>query len=139
MFGLPSVFGLSTVGIVGAVCLAIGAAGGGKFAWTHQEGKVLKAQIAASDMKRNRDKWQGASKAWEDAFHRSEGLRKDENNAAIDAVNQTQNACDKRVADARKSAQALKGLFAKPIPTDPKGCPDPGMFTADDLRPVLRP
>lgn len=136
--GLPSVLGLQTVGVVGALCLALGAAGGGRLAWVHQDGKVQRAQIERDGWRRAADDYKAAAKGWSQMFHKAEGLRGEEARAAVGAVNSANAACSERVAAARASAAALKGLMAQPV-TIAKGCPVPGIWTAKDLQPVLRP
>lgn len=131
--------GLQTAGIVGAIALAVGAAGGFGAGLKWQDGQVQRAKAATVKMTGERDNWRTASKAWEANFREAERLRGQEARTAVGAVNSANASCTQRVAAARASERALKGLMARPVKTDPKGCPIPGLWTAKDLAPVLRP
>lgn len=122
-----------------AAILALAAAGGGRVAWLMQDGKVLRAEARAKTWRSAAEAWQANATGWKASFDASEDLRAQERTQALNAVNASVNACDARVNAVRASTRALKGLLAQPVKADGKGCPVRELWTADVLRPVLRP
>ncbi len=90
------------------------------------------ARQAASD-------WERYTHAWTASFHESERLRGQETKEARDAVNDDAKLCDARVAEARRSTEALHTLLHKEPAHDPSGCPIRELVDPDRLRDALQP
>jgi hypothetical protein len=130
MLGIPSVFSLKAAGIVGAIALAAGSAGGFGLAWKLRTGELEKWKLAAHD-------YRVASRTWEGHFHKSEGLRSEEARQANNALSQEQDACDARVASAQASAKVIRKIISRPVKMDAQGCPVRTMVGVADLAAAL--
>src|SRR3954471_24472011 len=74
------------------------------------------------------------------AARASEANRKTEHTAAVSALADAGKACDARVAEARRSAGAIKTIVEKPHAVDPAShCPVPDLVPARELRDALQP
>lgn len=83
--------------------------------------------------------WTAKANAFKAALTSSEKLRQMEFDAAKqDAVNARKSA-DTRVAEARRSAGAIKKIVEKPHVLTSQGCPVPDLVSADELRDALQP
>lgn len=95
---------------------------------------------AARDTYRNSAMmWHSAADDWKASFKKSEAFRAEENKAAVAAVDATQAQCDARVANARKSARAVKRILDVPVKLDTNNCPVRSTVGADLLRDALHP
>lgn len=84
--------------------------------------------------------WEAKAKVFKDAVAASENLRAKEAAQARAGVAQAQSQCDQRVAEARRSAGAIKRLMEKPRATDPVShCPVPDLVPSSELRDALQP
>lgn len=101
-----------------------------------QEGKVAHAESAAKEWRTNSKQWQANAGVWRQGYEDSEALRRAERTISEGAVRGEQEWCAIRVAAERKAQAAMKGLFAKPTPAQ---CGVEPLFSAAELRPVLRP
>lgn len=77
--------------------------------------------------------------AYKSALKKSEELRRVESEAAKQALLNSRKDADRRVAEARRSAGAIKKIVEKPHAIDPKGCPVPDVVSTDELRDALQP
>jgi hypothetical protein len=110
--------------------LALILAAGGYLVWIHAD----------------RDHWRGEAETWKVAAARykaahaaSESRRAAEAGQAVKAVSEAEIACDARVAQARRSAQAIRTIIEREVPRDPNGCPVRQLVDPDSLRDALRP
>lgn len=68
----------------------------------------------------------------------AEQRRATEYAAATAALSEAEQACTTRVAEAHRSADAIRSLMEKPVAKDPKtGCPIAGLLGARELRDAL--
>lgn len=69
----------------------------------------------------------------------SEDRRKAEHADAVRGLEQAEGACQARVAEAHRAAQAIRTLVEKPHAMDPNGCPVRRLLDAGELRDAIRP
>lgn len=85
-------------------------------------------------------KWEAAANGWQASFKSSEAIRDQETSTARAAVNSDAQACDARVAEARRSISALQALTRKEPTLDPAThCPVRALMPDDGLRDALQP
>lgn len=123
--------------IVAAALLATGFLAAGFTAgqrWENAE--TVEARSAAKEWRTNSKQWQANAGVWRQGYEDSEALRRAERTISEGAVRGEQEWCAIRVAAERKAQAAMKGLFAKPTPAQ---CGVEPLFSAAELRPVLRP
>lgn len=143
MFGLP--IPAWAAQLLVRVGIAVGVMIAGAALWTYcpligpHAVQARQAQQIA-DWKKSAEQWQDSSTAWEASFHKAEGLRVNETVAARAAVDEDAKACETRVAEARRSAQALKTLLAKETKLDPAThCPVRVLLPTSGLQDALQP
>lgn len=124
--------GLQTAGIVGAIALAVGAAGGFAAGVKVIDGDRDKWRMAAHDYKR-------ASGLWKARWTAEAGQRDADFAKAVAAVSEAESACSARVRAARKSEAAIHKLMARPVRVDAQGCPAPVIWRSDVLQASIRP
>lgn len=143
MFGLPIPAWAAQLLVRAGIVLGVMIAGAVAWTWCpligpHAVEARQVGQIAS--WKTSSDKWQAAAEGWEDSFHKGEALRGQETTAARAAVDDDAKACETRVAEARRSAQALKTLLAKETKIDPAThCPVRMLLPASGLQDALQP
>lgn len=86
---------------------------------------------------KNRDGWKINADGWHASFTKSETFRKSDQADAIRSVEAETAACSVRVAEARKSAEAIKRIVNKPVKVDANQCPVRETVSADDLKAAL--
>lgn len=92
----------------------------------------------------DRDTWRAtarnylaSAKAWEGSFRRAESIRGDERAQAERAVSAVTQACDARIATARRSAAAIQSIVTKETRYDESHCPVRAVVGAGELRDAL--
>lgn len=81
--------------------------------------------------------WHGKADGYLASFRKSEGFRKDEHAEAVRSIEEEHASCNLRVAEARKSALAIRKIVEKPAKLDAGGCPVREVVSADDLKAAL--
>lgn len=81
--------------------------------------------------------WHKSADGWRASFTKSEGFRSDEKTQARQAVEAETASCSIRVAEARRSAKAIRVLVDRPVKLDANQCPVREVVSADDLRSAL--
>lgn len=140
MFGLPS-WAAKLIGYAAVVAavLALGAGLWHKFPVIGpaavQRRLTDERDTARETAARNR----ALAIAWATSAGKSEGLRQREKTDARAAVNAEARACTARVAEARRSALAIRSITRQETPRDPQGCPVRQLVPSDRLRDALQP
>ena len=100
----------------------------------------------AMKWRRSSDAWQEASRKWEAyglaekaAFDESERLRSEENDEARVALSEAEQSCTTRLAEARRSAAAIRSIVTEETRRDQNGCPVRGVVDPGRLRDALQP
>lgn len=94
--------------------------------------RLEKAHAATADA-------QGKAASWEASFRHAEALRVEEANVSINAVNEANSICDRRVAEARRSAKVIRDIVEKPTKLDPNGCAVRSLVDPGSLRDAIQP
>lgn len=91
-------------------------------------------------------KWRGAYEEWRSygkaeraAFLESERLRKAEAEVARGALQSAEKSCGVRLAEARRSAAAIRSIVTQEPSHDAQGCPVRGVVPPNQLRDALQP
>lgn len=98
---------------------------------------ALKADVRAAE-KGASDNAKAAA-AWELSFRSSEAARKGDQHAAAAAVTAANQACDTRLAEARRSTKVIERIVNAPAKLDASGCPVRGLVDPGELRDALNP
>jgi hypothetical protein len=120
---------------------AVAAAGAVAWQFTPIIGPSAVQRALREDLSEARDisqQWERAALGWQTAFGASERTRADEQKVARAAVETDQQACNVRVAEARRSSAAIRTIITKEPRYDAKGCPVRAMSRADELRDALQ-
>lgn len=81
--------------------------------------------------------WHKNADGWRASFDKSEGVRATETQEARRAVEADAASCTLRVADARRSAVAIRKVLDEPVKLDANRCPLRRIISADELRDAL--
>lgn len=136
---LAGLFNVKGLLITGAVAFLAGSAVGGKVAWTHQDGKVARAEIDRDTWRRAATDYKKAATGWKASFNQSEGYRSQERSQVGVALSAERKACTGQLAAQRASQRALNALLSEKPAADAQGCPVRRIFSASELAKVLRP
>lgn len=77
--------------------------------------------------------WMANARGWKASYRASEAFRDTEAQTAINAVSEANSACSARVAEARRSAIAIRGITHAPVPN----CASRPIVGTDRLRDAL--
>lgn len=107
----------------------------------HHDAKVA-AQLVAAEQARDgwrnaSDRWSATALGWRASFRAAEGLRGREHAQAVHAIDAAAQACDARVAEARRSAIAIHTLVNKEPAYDADHCPVRSLLDPGQLRDAL--
>ncbi len=83
--------------------------------------------------------WEQSSRGWERSFRAAEGLRVQERTRAENAVSADADACDARVAEARRSSTAIRTIVRTEPARDQNNCPVREPIPNQRLRDALQP
>lgn len=110
----------------------------------YQTAPIVGVNAQRHHLEHQRDQWKKVARGWEEntrlsqlAFHKSEALRAEETASARQAIEAETASCNLRVAEARKSALAIKRIVERPVKVDANQCPVRETVSADDLKAAL--
>lgn len=93
----------------------------------------IKAELdSIPKLKADLAQWKIAYASEKTAFDQSEALRESDRRSAIASINGAQAACDQRVSEARRSANAIRNITHE-CPVIQNGAIVPGLFDAGSL------
>lgn len=101
------------------------------------QARIERVREDRDDWRKAADEWHRAAEGWEASYRSSEGLRDAERATAAAAMAEADRACLARVAEARRSARAIKEIVNAPVPTDDAGRPGRQLFDPGVLRDAL--
>lgn len=81
--------------------------------------------------------WKRSAESWKASYEAQKSLRDQEANRASTAMTEANASCDARVAEARRSAKAIKEIVYAEPKRDPAGCPVRSLVDPDKLRHAL--
>lgn len=132
----------ATIWVV-AVLLVLGAAVGSSVdrftPWIGANARIHHFKGERDQARKSLAEWRAYGHAEKAAFDESERLRGAERKTAEAALQQAQTECAARVARARKSALAIKGIITREPRYDANRCPVRELVSAGELRDALTP
>lgn len=130
---MPLKFWLSIGGALAVLALVSGL----YFKVRHDEAERWRPKLEASQ--KLTASWKAYALAERDAFLASEKLRAEENQRAVEALQQAQDDCASRISKARKSALSIRGIITKEPRYDKSNCPVRDLVPSPELRDALTP
>lgn len=133
---VPNLYGWA---LGAAATAAIGAAAWNFTPWVGPHAVIGDLREDVATLTVERDKAIEVAEGWKAGFDEAEALRAEERQEAVAAVDDAARRCDARVAEARRSAAAIRDLLEEEPERDSEGCPVRELVPADRLRDALQP